>query len=140
MSAFPQVFSSPQAMQDFAAVWVGTLPADTTLALHGDLGTGKTTFAAGLARGLQIADPVTSPSFNIYSLYENGTRQLIHMDAYRLAGTAAFDGLMLEEFIKTPYLWVVEWPEKIADALPPQSIHLYFSITPNGEHRIDIRQ
>lgn len=139
MLSFPQSFSSVEAMQTFAAAFARELPENSVLALHGTLGAGKTTFTAGLARGLGIEEPVTSPSFNIYTIYESGIRQLIHMDAYRLSGTGALDGLMLEEFMRPPFLWVVEWPEKIAGALPPETVHLYFSILENGGRKIELR-
>ena len=52
------------------------LPPDATLALHGDLGVGKTTFVQGLARGLGVNEPVTSPTFNIFTLHRGATRTL----------------------------------------------------------------
>ena len=59
------------------------LPPDSALALHGDLGVGKTTFVQGLARGLGLSDAVTSPTFNIFTLHR-GSTTLLHLDAYRL--------------------------------------------------------
>ncbi|HBR95114.1 MAG TPA: tRNA (adenosine(37)-N6)-threonylcarbamoyltransferase complex ATPase subunit type 1 TsaE, partial [Opitutae bacterium] len=59
------------------------LPPDAVLALHGDLGAGKTTFVRGLARAWDIQEAVTSPTYNLYTIYQ-GSRQLIHLDAYRL--------------------------------------------------------
>ncbi len=91
------------------------LPDDTVLALYGDLGTGKTTFISGLAAGLGITRPVTSPTYNIYNLYR-GTRQLIHLDAYRLEQAGETDGLMLEDLLESPWLLAVEWPERFAQS------------------------
>ena len=113
--------------------------ADCTLALHGTLGAGKTTFVSGLARALGVRQPVTSPSYNIYAVYEGRSRQLIHMDAYRLTSPDAVDALMLEEFMRSPWVWVVEWPEKIGDALPPDTVHLEFEILSAGTHRFRVR-
>lgn len=112
---------------------------DCTLALHGTLGAGKTTFVSGLAHALGVRQPVTSPSYNIYAVYEGRSRQLIHMDAYRLTSPDAVDALMLEEFMRSPWIWVVEWPEKIGDALPPDTVHLDFEILHAGTHRFRIR-
>jgi len=53
-----------------AGALAGLLPADRILALHGDLGAGKTTFIRGLARAWAIDEPVTSPTFNLYSIYQ----------------------------------------------------------------------
>lgn len=115
------------------------LPADCTLALHGGLGAGKTTFVGGLAEVFGIREPVTSPSYNIYAIYEGRSRQLIHMDAYRLPSPEAAEALMLEEFMRTPWCWVVEWPEKIGAALPPDALHLDFEIVAAGTHRFRVR-
>ena len=68
--------SSGDEMRDLAATLAQALYADTTLALHGDLGVGKTTFVQGLARGLGIADSITSPTFTLYNLHRGPTWQL----------------------------------------------------------------
>jgi len=114
------------------------LPADTVLALHGDLGAGKTTFIRGLARGWQITQPVTSPTFNLYTIYE-GSRQLIHLDAYRLGSSHDLDPLMIQDFMRSPWCFAVEWPEKIDGALPENTWQLFLEITPSGSHRIQLK-
>jgi tRNA threonylcarbamoyladenosine biosynthesis protein TsaE len=87
------------------------LPIDSSLALIGNLGSGKTTFVKGLARGFGIAQVVNSPSFNIFNIYY-GAVTLLHVDAYRLDGTkSATNGLMIDDFLISPYCLVVEWPE-----------------------------
>jgi tRNA threonylcarbamoyladenosine biosynthesis protein TsaE len=89
------------------------LPANSSIALIGDLGSGKTTFVKGIAVGLGIRATVTSPSFNIFNIFQ-GDATLIHVDAYRLDGTErATSGLMLEDFLSIPYCLVVEWPERL---------------------------
>lgn len=116
----------------------GLLLPDCTLALHGGLGAGKTTFVGGIAEAFGVREPITSPSYNIYAIYEGDSRQLIHMDAYRLPSPEAAESLMLEEFMRSPWCWVVEWPEKIGDALPPDALHLYFEILESGAHRFRV--
>ncbi|TVP79194.1 MAG: tRNA (adenosine(37)-N6)-threonylcarbamoyltransferase complex ATPase subunit type 1 TsaE, partial [Puniceicoccaceae bacterium] len=111
------------------------LPPDTVLALHGDLGVGKTTFVRGLARAWAIKESITSPSYNLYSIY-SGERQLVHFDAYRLASEADLDALMIEDFLQSPWCFAVEWPERIADALPADTWHLYLSIENDQSHKI----
>lgn len=113
------------------------LPVDTVLALHGDLGVGKTTFVQGLARGLGLEARVTSPTFNIFTLYRGPTRRLIHLDAYRLEGADALEALMLEDFLVTPWNLAVEWPANIEAWIPPGSWHLDLGIS--GEHRHTLR-
>ena len=87
------------------------------LALQGDLGAGKTTLVRGIAEALGAGE-ITSPSFNYYLMYKEGKRPLIHVDAYRLKGPADWDGLMLNELLTPQTLLVVEWPERVREALP----------------------
>ncbi|MGZ0657199.1 tRNA (adenosine(37)-N6)-threonylcarbamoyltransferase complex ATPase subunit type 1 TsaE [Coraliomargarita sp. W4R53] len=111
------------------------LPPDAVLALHGDLGAGKTTFVRGLARAWGIDEPVTSPTYNLYTIYQ-GDRQLIHLDAYRLESGSDLDALMIEDFLKSPWCFAVEWPERIPDALPEDTWHLYLTINKDQSHQI----
>ena len=121
-----------------AAKLAGELPPDAVLALHGDLGAGKTTFVRGLARAWGIREAVTSPTFNLYTIYR-GERQLIHLDAYRLDSGADLDALMIEDFLQSPWCFAVEWPERIPDALPEDTWHLYLTINKNHSHQIQMR-
>lgn len=112
------------------------LPATTAyLALSGDLGAGKTHFVKGLARALGVMQPVTSPTFNIYSLYE-GTRQLIHIDAYRLQNTDQLDDLLLDEFMKPGAIIAVEWSENVPDFFPAATTFISIETISPSERRI----
>jgi tRNA threonylcarbamoyladenosine biosynthesis protein TsaE len=122
------------------------LPPDTTLALHGDLGVGKTTFVQGLARGFGLSSQVTSPTFNILHIYRGippppraNTSTLVHLDAYRLENAHQIAALMLEDFLVTPYCLAVEWPERIAGWLPPAAWHLTLAIESPGRHRLTLQ-
>lgn len=115
------------------------LPNDCVLALHGDLGVGKTTLVRGIARAWQIAEAVTSPTYNLYTIYQ-GTRQLIHLDAYRLDSPNALDALMIEDFLRPPWCLVVEWPEKITESIPDDAWHLDLRIAEGEKHHIQIRR
>jgi len=115
------------------------LPPDATLALHGDLGVGKTTFVQGLARGLGVNEPVTSPTFNIFTLHRGATRTLVHMDAYRLESDRQIDALMLEDFLVSPWCLAVEWPEKIAAWIPANAFHFDLGITADQRHTVRLR-
>ena len=114
------------------------LPADTTLALHGNLGVGKTTFVQGLARGFGIHDLVTSPTFNIFTLHR-GPTNLLHLDAYRLENARQVEDLLLADFMISPWCLAVEWPEKIADWLPPGALHLELGITDGERHTLKLQ-
>ena len=114
------------------------LPVDTVLALHGDLGVGKTTFVRGLARAWGIQEAITSPTFNLYTIYK-GDRQLIHLDAYRLGSSADLDALMIEDFLHPPWCFAVEWPERIPDTLPVGAWHFYLTINEDQSHQIRLK-
>lgn len=116
-----------------------SLPPDQTLALHGDLGVGKTTFVQGLARGFGVAEPVTSPTFNIYTVHRGPQRTLVHLDAYRLEGAREIDDLLLEDFLVTPWCLAVEWPDRIAEWLPADTWHLELGITAGERHTLRLR-
>lgn len=127
---------SADATRRLAAEFAATLPPDTTLALHGDMGVGKTTFVQGLAEGLGVHEHVTSPTFAIYSVYRGAGRTLVHMDAYRLESAAQVEELLLEEFLVSPWVLAVEWPEKIAGWIPANALHLTLSIVDGDKHHV----
>jgi tRNA threonylcarbamoyladenosine biosynthesis protein TsaE len=129
--------TSAAETQSLAAEFAAALPPDTTLALHGNLGVGKTTFVQGLARGFGIDATVTSPTFTIFTLYR-GPRTLVHLDAYRLERDAQIESLMLEDFLTSPYCLAVEWPEKIASWIPKDALHLTLGITSDGQHTLKL--
>jgi tRNA threonylcarbamoyladenosine biosynthesis protein TsaE len=122
--------------QALAAQFAAALPPDTTLALHGDLGAGKTTFVQGLARGFGVLEHVTSPTFNIYSVHRGTGTTLVHLDAYRLQGSAQMEALLLDDFLTTPWCLAIEWPENVSDWLPARALHLYLGITPDEKHTL----
>jgi tRNA threonylcarbamoyladenosine biosynthesis protein TsaE len=131
--------------QALAASLAAALPPDTTLALHGNLGVGKTTFVQGLARGFGITEPVTSPTFNIYAVHRTrpspgqAGRTLVHLDAYRLDGPKQVEDLLLEDFLTPPWCLAVEWPERIPGWLPPDALHLDLGIARDERHTLRLR-
>jgi tRNA threonylcarbamoyladenosine biosynthesis protein TsaE len=94
------------------------------IALHGDLGAGKTTFVQELGRQLGVGEDITSPTFTIMKGYEttdDSFTHLIHMDAYRLEDESELAPLHFADILATPRtLFCIEWAEKIQNALPPQ--------------------
>jgi tRNA threonylcarbamoyladenosine biosynthesis protein TsaE len=130
---------SAEQTRSLAAELAATLPPDTTLALHGDMGVGKTTFVQGLAQGLGVHEHVTSPTFAIYSVYQGTEKKLIHLDAYRLEKEAQIESLLLDEFLVSPYVLAVEWPEKTGAWLPKDAWHLTLSIVDGDKHRLVLR-
>lgn len=130
---------SAEQTRALAAELAAALPPDTTLALHGDMGVGKTTFVQGLAQGFGVSEHVTSPTFAIYSIYQGSARTLVHLDAYRLKKKSALDELLIEEFLQTPWCLAVEWPDKTGDWLPANAWHLTLSIVAGDRHHLVLR-
>ena len=130
--------ATAEETRSLAAELGASLPAESVLALHGDLGVGKTTFVQGLARGLGVPGSVTSPTFNIFTLHR-GKTNLLHLDAYRLESAREVESLLLEDFMEPPWCLAVEWPEKVADWLPARALHLDLSIRPGPTHHVRLR-
>jgi len=133
------ITESADQTRALAAELAAALPPDTVLALHGDMGVGKTTFVQGLAHGLGVREHVTSPTFAIYTVYQGTARRLVHLDAYRLEREAQIDALLLEEFLVSPWCLAVEWPEKTGTWLPKEAWHLTLAIVEGDRHRLALR-
>jgi len=99
------------------------LRAGDVIALIGDLGAGKTTLTQALARGMQISEPVTSPTFALAQEYP-GRVPLFHFDPYRLESAEAFAEIGFEEYFERGGVIVVEWADKIAPLLPEARLTL----------------
>ena len=131
--------NSAAATRALGAELAKVLPVEATLALHGDLGVGKTTFVQGLAQGLGVVGRVTSPTFAIFSVHQGSGRSLIHLDAYRLENERQIEALLLEDFLTGAYCLAVEWPEKIATWLPGDTWHFELSIAEADRHHVRLR-
>lgn len=97
------------------------------VALYGELGAGKTCFTKGIAQGLGIEQPVTSPTFSLIQEY-SGACPLIHVDCYRLAGEEDAENIGLVEILSRNAVVVVEWPEKIETLLPNDYLEIRIEI------------
>lgn len=112
----------------FAARLVPKKDGATVVMLSGDLGAGKTAFAKALARAYGIEEDVTSPTFVIERVYVPGSgpfKRFIHIDAYRLKGAHDLEALGWKELLLEPSnLILLEWPEKVAGAIPADSVRI----------------
>ncbi len=100
-------------------------PGDV-LCLIGDLGAGKTTFTQGLALGLGLPseEPVNSPTFTLLAEHPGGRVPLYHFDVYRLDGSSGLYDLAFDEYLSGDGVVVIEWADRIADALPLERIDI----------------
>ena len=99
-----------------------TLERGAVVAFTGDLGAGKTAFTRGLAKGLDIPDRVTSPTFTIVNEYEGGRLPLFHFDMYRLSSADELFEIGWEDYLARGGVCAVEWSENVKEALDRQTI------------------
>lgn len=86
--------------------------------LMGDLGVGKTVFTQGLARGLGIQEPVSSPTFTIVQVYEEGRLPFYHFDVYRIGDVEEMDEVGYDDYIMGDGVSLIEWADLIEEILP----------------------
>ncbi|MGN0140668.1 MAG: tRNA (adenosine(37)-N6)-threonylcarbamoyltransferase complex ATPase subunit type 1 TsaE [Roseburia sp.] len=86
--------------------------------LVGDLGVGKTVFTQGIAEGLGITEPVSSPTFTIVQIYEEGRIPFYHFDVYRIGDPEEMDEIGYEDYFYGDGLCMVEWANLIEELLP----------------------
>jgi tRNA threonylcarbamoyladenosine biosynthesis protein TsaE len=130
----------PAIAKEVIALLTSRGPASgaVVLALHGNLGAGKTTFMQVLASELGIIETVTSPTFVVMKKYETKHEvfeQLVHIDAYRIEDVDEMRPLRFEEELsKKGTIIGIEWAEKIESLLPPHTVHMHFEI--KGQTRV----
>ena len=107
-------------------------PGDV-IAYFGDLGAGKTAFTRGLAQGLGITDPVTSPTYTIVNEYLSGRIPLFHFDMYRLSSSDELFDIGWEDYLDRGGVCAVEWSENVRDALPPDAVTVTIARCPEND-------
>ena len=107
-------------------------------ALIGDLGVGKTVFTKGFAEGLGIEEPVSSPTFTILQIYEEGRLPLYHFDVYRIEEPEEMEEVGFDDYIYGDGVCLIEWANRIEEILPEETI--YIVIEKNLEKGMDYRK
>ncbi len=117
-----------------AAAVAGLAQPGDLLVLVGDLGTGKTAFAQGFAAGLDIVEPVTSPTFTLVRSY-TGRLVLHHVDVYRLDRLQEALDLDLPQLIDDGGVTLIEWGDAVVPALPPEFLEVRLDYGEADDHR-----
>lgn len=92
--------------------------------LNGDLGVGKTVFTQGVAAGLGITEPVSSPTFTIVQVYEEGRLPFYHFDVYRIGDIEEMEEIGYDDYFFGEGICLIEWAELIRDILPEKRIEV----------------
>ena len=131
---------SAEQTREMAHFIGGKLREGDVLALSGELGSGKTCFTGGLARGLGVDEKyqITSPTFTLINEYPARCK-LYHFDVYRLNGYSEFEDLGYEEYFCGKGIVVIEWAEKIVQVLPANTFFISFEYLDENKRRIIIK-
>lgn len=127
---------SPDQTRQFGRRLASQLRAGDVLLLLGDLGAGKSELTRGIAQGLGVASTVTSPSFTILNVYEDGRVPLYHFDWYRLSSSEELYEMGMDEYLGGDGVAVVEWPSMCPDAVPETRLEI--TLTPIGDTEREI--
>jgi len=130
--------TSPEATRALAAALATAAQAGDLIALHGDLGAGKTQFAKGFGAGLGVSATINSPSYVLMAEYD-GRLPLFHLDLYRLddASDALAGGLLDER--QAAGVSLVEWAERLGPALPEARLDIVIEGTGDAPRTIHLR-
>lgn len=106
--------------------------------LVGDLGVGKTVFTQGLAKGLAIDEPISSPTFTIVQVYDEGRLPFYHFDVYRIGDISEMDEIGFEDYVYGEGVSLIEWANLIEEILPEE--HISITIEKDLEKGFDYRK
>ena len=129
-------FPSADVCQSWGAALAQTLPASAVIYLEGDLGVGKTTLAQGILRALGVTQSIKSPTYTLLETYETKSGLAHHLDLYRLNDPEELEYIGIRDYLGTPALWLIEWPEKGKGHLPSADLTLLLHILPDARHHL----
>lgn len=118
--------NSPLATQRLGKQFAGLLNDNDVLCLSGDLGSGKTAFAQGVAQGLNVVEQVTSPTYTVMNIY-HGTKIVFHFDLYRLKHSQELDDIGFGEYTNSGGIVLIEWPDNFIDFLPEEYVWVHIA-------------
>ena len=118
--------SSPEQTEAVGEALAAHLHPGDVIAYYGGLGAGKTAFTRGLARGLGVCEPVTSPTYTIVNEYLSGRMPLFHFDMYRLSSSEELFDIGWEDYLARGGVCAVEWSERAEDAFDGSTVRIDF--------------
>jgi tRNA threonylcarbamoyladenosine biosynthesis protein TsaE len=127
---------NPEETQQLGLEFAAQLSPGSVLSLSGELGSGKTEFVKGLAKGLGVTDPATSPTFTLVHEHTGGRIPLYHMDLFRIDGEDDLDEIGFDDYLARDGVCAIEWADKFRGRLPAQALLLRFEIGERDERLI----
>jgi tRNA threonylcarbamoyladenosine biosynthesis protein TsaE len=137
-----KITNSSEETKKLASNFAKKLKGGEIIALFGDLGSGKTTFVQGLAKGLGVKERITSPTFVILNLHKaKKGLELAHFDLYRLNNEADLEGIGATDYLgKKNIISVIEWAEKAKKILPAGTIWITFEHIDENKRKITFKK
>lgn len=132
---------SIEAIDDAAKEFVAQMGDETVYAFTGEMGAGKTTFINALSHALGVEeDPTGSPTFAIINEYRSDTTAelIYHFDLYRLENLEQAFDIGVEDYLDSGALCLIEWPDRIEDILPDDTVRVNIEVLPDGARRLTI--
>jgi tRNA threonylcarbamoyladenosine biosynthesis protein TsaE len=131
-----RISNSPEETEGIATAFARTLRIGSVVGLSGDLGSGKTQFVRGFARGLGVTERVHSPSFALINIYATGRVPLFHIDLYRLESDELIVSAGLTEYFEPQGITVIEWIDRWHGRLPSRFWRIEIETLGENERRI----
>ena len=133
------IINSLEEIDEAARRFVQMMDDRTVYAFYGEMGAGKTTFINALSRALGVEDDATgSPSFAIVNEYRSDTTAelIYHFDLYRLESVEEALDLGVEDYFDSGALCLIEWPERVEDILPDDTVKVTIKVEESGQRHI----
>lgn len=133
--------ATPEALPEAARQFVSLMDDYTVFAFYGDMGAGKTTFIRSLVQALGVdAEEANSPSFSLINEYRSDTTAelIYHFDLYRLESLDEALEIGVEDYFDSGALCLIEWPDRVADILPDDTVRVDVAEEPDGSRLLRI--
>lgn len=129
---------SPEETENLGRELSEKLKPGTVIGLEGPVGAGKSVLTRGIARGLGIKGPVTSPTYTLITQYPEGRIPLYHMDLYRIDSEEEFEMIGATDLLYAQGISIIEWFRKVESLLPEDLLVISVNIEENSERSITL--
>ena len=135
-----EIFFELESIEKVASEFLKTFDRYKVFAFSGDLGAGKTTFISALCKELKVVETVTSPTYSIIQEYKTLEGKIIyHIDLYRIKSSHEAMEAGIEDCLNSNEMCFVEWPEKVTDIFPDNTVFSTFEIISDSERKLIIQ-